>query len=269
MLKNDPFASRRRMAFEISLDDGVSPAPRGTDFTGCVWLDQSTGHLVAAANTLVNSRRELTFTTFTFTADPATDICTAVAHGMETGDGLVRPSSTGVLPAGIAAATSHWMIKVDDDHFKLATSLANAYGGIAVDITDAGTGVHSIPYSLSFLSERGLDGDFWLQIEQSETAFDGDYLQVRVEKAGFAVARSWAKMESQGGVLGTVITADGKTVDDVLRFLYATDGAGEIDKDPVTGEIQIWNETHTKVIATCTLTDDGRHLVVVNANLGL
>ncbi len=254
MLKNDPVASRRRVYLTIENDVDGSAAPRGTDFTDCAWLDQSTGHLVAAANALVNSRRELTFTTFTFTADPATDICTAVAHGMETGDGIVRPSSTGALPAGIAAATNHWMIKVDNDSFKLATSLANAYAGVAVDITDAGTGVHSIPYSLSFLSERGLDGDFWLQIEQAETNFDGDYLLVRVEKTGY-LARSWVKMENAGGVWETVLGANGETAGDMQRFNFCANGAGKLLRSGASYTLR--DEADTKDRGHGTITEAG------------
>ena len=273
MLKNDPVASRRRVYLQITSDVDGSAAPRGTDFTGCSWLDASTGQFFATSNRPVNSRRELTFATFTFTVDHTADHVTgqvhAVAHPFETGDGPVPLSvAGGALAAPLSASGSYYIIVRDADHFDFAATLADAYSNTPITLTDDGSGVQSVVHNPSFFVGRGLDGDFMLQLEQAELNFDGDYLLVRVEKAGY-LARSWVKMENAGGVLGTVITADGKTVDDVLRFLYATDGAGEIDKDPVTGELQIWNETHTKVIATCTLTANGRHLVAVNANLGL
>ena len=78
----------------------------------------------------------------TFTA-ATTDICTKTAHGLLTGN-KVRVSSTTTLPAGLAAATTYYVIKIDADTFKLATSAANAAAGTAIDITDTGTGVHSI-----------------------------------------------------------------------------------------------------------------------------
>lgn len=80
--------------------------------------------------------------TQTFTA-ATTDICTAAAHGYSTGD-RVRVSSGTTLPAGLAAATTYYVIKLTADTFKLAASDALATAGTAVDVTDTGTGTHSI-----------------------------------------------------------------------------------------------------------------------------
>jgi hypothetical protein len=248
MLKNDPVASRRRLPLRITNDTDGTAAPRGTSFAAASWIDQSTGNLVATNNAPVNMRRELVFTTFTFTADPATDICTAVGHGMETGDGLVRPSSTGTLPAGIAAATSHWLIVIDADHFKLATSLANAYAGTAINITDAGTGVHSIPYSFTFLSQRGLDGDFYLQLEQAETNFDGDYAQVLVSSGGYT-GRSFVKMENAGGVWDDIMEA-GHTFGDGMRIIVREMAAkfSKVGNDYVTRDLADTKDSHSGTV---------------------
>ena len=78
----------------------------------------------------------------TFTA-ATTDICTKVGHGFVTGQ-KVRVSSATTLPAGLAAATTYYVIRLTADTFKLASSDANATAGTAVDITDTGTGAHSI-----------------------------------------------------------------------------------------------------------------------------
>jgi hypothetical protein len=80
--------------------------------------------------------------TGTFTA-ATTDICTKVAHGFVTGQ-KVRVSSATTLPAGLSAATTYYVIKLTADTFKLATTDANATAGTAIDITDTGTGAHSI-----------------------------------------------------------------------------------------------------------------------------
>lgn len=80
----------------------------------------------------------------TFTATAATDIVTIAAHGLKTGDGPFTASSDDTLPAGLAAATNYWAIYVSDGTIKLASSYANALDGTAVDITDAGTGVHTL-----------------------------------------------------------------------------------------------------------------------------
>lgn len=85
----------------------------------------------------------------TFTADNTTEELTVTGHGLVTGDGIGRlTNSGGALPAGLATATDYWIIKVDADKFKLATSRANAFAGTAVTLTDDGTGTHTITMSL-------------------------------------------------------------------------------------------------------------------------
>jgi hypothetical protein len=78
----------------------------------------------------------------TFTA-ATTDICTKTAHGFLTGS-RVRLTTTTTLPAGLSTATDYYVIKSTADTFKLATTRVNAIAGTAVDITDTGTGTHSI-----------------------------------------------------------------------------------------------------------------------------
>lgn len=79
----------------------------------------------------------------TFTAVAATDLCTATAHGFKTGD-RVRLTTTTTLPGGLAASTTYYVIRVSADTFKLATSDANATAGTVIDITDTGTGTHTV-----------------------------------------------------------------------------------------------------------------------------
>lgn len=79
----------------------------------------------------------------TFTA-ATSDVCTATAHGLQTGDGPIQVSTTGTLPGGLAASTNYWVIKIDANTFYLATSLANALAGTQIDITSTGTGTHTL-----------------------------------------------------------------------------------------------------------------------------
>lgn len=79
-----------------------------------------------------------------FTVTAATDILTVNGHGLVTGDGPFQVASTTTLPAGLTAATDYWVIEATVNTFKVATSYANALAGTAVDITDAGTGTHTI-----------------------------------------------------------------------------------------------------------------------------
>lgn len=88
----------------------------------------------------------------TFSADAGTDVCTYtstanIPSNILTGT-RVRLTTTTTLPAGLALATDYYVIKVTDSTFKLATSYTNAIAGTAINITDAGTGTHTISWLL-------------------------------------------------------------------------------------------------------------------------
>lgn len=57
---------------------------------------------------------------------------------------VCRVSSSGVLPSPLAAATDYYAIHGSDLHIQLAASLDDARDGIAIVLTDVGTGVHQI-----------------------------------------------------------------------------------------------------------------------------
>lgn len=101
----------------------------------------------------------------TFTADASTDVVTSSAVG-----GFcnlfpftrVQVSSSGTLPAGLAAATDYFVIRLSDTTIKLATSYANAVAGTAIDITGAGTGTHTLNTLLPrYTSGAGLQAFMW------------------------------------------------------------------------------------------------------------
>lgn len=83
-----------------------------------------------------------TFDDLTVVADDTADTLTATAHRLLTGDGPVRIASTGTIPAGLAADTDYWVVKVDADTIKLAASFLDAMNAVPVTIglTDEGTG---------------------------------------------------------------------------------------------------------------------------------
>ena len=73
-----------------------------------------------------------------FTA-ATTDIITSAAHGLIEGD-LIQVSSSTTLPAGLSASTDYYVRDVTTNTFKVSTTM----GGSAVDITDTGTGTHTL-----------------------------------------------------------------------------------------------------------------------------
>ncbi len=97
----------------------------------------------------------------------ATDVISETAHGMTTGAGPFRLSSTGTLPTGtgIAVDTNVWIIAPDANTYKLATSKANALAGTAIDITAAGSGTHTL--------RRGVNDVIVAQLVQGLTSAIG------------------------------------------------------------------------------------------------
>lgn len=81
----------------------------------------------------------------------ATDQIAITAHGYQTG-AIVTPTSTGTLPSGIPGTPFPsvdggvyvYVIRVDANNIKLATTLANALAGTAIDLTTQGTGTHTL-----------------------------------------------------------------------------------------------------------------------------
>lgn len=89
----------------------------------------------------------------TFTADAPTNVCTAsgdirtqaeIDKGNNAYYAPVYLTSTGTLPAGLSTGTVYFVIYVSSTTFKLASSWANADAGTEINITDAGTGTHTI-----------------------------------------------------------------------------------------------------------------------------
>lgn len=129
-------------------DTGISESPyrgfaemRNLDVTvhpGAVVLNPS---LLPTISTAVSG---------TFTADASTDILTgpnlAYTNGTQgvVGYRAVTVSSSGTLPAPLAAATTYFIVQVSSTTYKLATTLTNAVAGTTIDITTAGTGTHTL-----------------------------------------------------------------------------------------------------------------------------
>lgn len=56
----------------------------------------------------------------------------------------VRLSTTTTLPAPLTINTDYYIVYVDDDNFKVATSAANAIAGTFITLTTQGTGTHTV-----------------------------------------------------------------------------------------------------------------------------
>ncbi|MBL9115507.1 MAG: hypothetical protein JNJ83_10925 [Verrucomicrobiaceae bacterium] len=88
----------------------------------------------AAAESLVSFGNPVTVT-----ANASTNKLLRDNHGLSNG-ALFRLSTTGTLPGGTAAATDYYVVNAGDDDLQLATTP----GGSAIDLTDTGSGTHSL-----------------------------------------------------------------------------------------------------------------------------
>ena len=102
----------------------------------------------------------------TFTADASTDVCTwtstaNIPSNILTGT-RVRLTTSGTLPAGLATATDYYVIRISNSTFELASSYANSIAGTQINITDAGTGTHTVTWLLPrYTNGAGLNAMFF------------------------------------------------------------------------------------------------------------
>ncbi len=117
---------------------------------------------VTSTTTITSQAMTNTLSSFsTFTADASTDICTHTNINLMPYT-RVQLTTTTTLPAGLSLATDYYVIKVTDLTCKFATSYANAVAGTAINITDAGTGTHTINTLLPrYTNGAGLQAFMW------------------------------------------------------------------------------------------------------------
>ena len=79
-------------------------------------------------------------------------VVTLTAHGLSTGS-CIELTTTGTLPTNLAVNTNYYVIYVDANSFRLATSVANAIEGTAIDTSGGSpSGTHTLrhcPFGIS------------------------------------------------------------------------------------------------------------------------
>jgi hypothetical protein len=76
---------------------------------------------------------------------PATDVFTKLAHGLTTGQAVQYSRGAGTQIEGLIEGTFYFVIRVNANNFKLATTLADATAGTAINIVQVGAGTsHSV-----------------------------------------------------------------------------------------------------------------------------
>lgn len=101
--------------------------------------------------------------TNTFTANAGTDALTYANDWKSLTK--VRFTTTVTLPAGLALATDYWLIRTSATTATVASSLTNAIAGTFVDITDAGTGTHTLTIQMRNADGVGCEAFFVSQTQ--------------------------------------------------------------------------------------------------------
>lgn len=100
------------------------------------------------ANRIPLSTEYVNAESFATTAVDATANTIAVTASYSTGD-QVKFTTTVTLPAPLALATVYFVIRISATSIKLAVTLTDALAGTAINLTDQGTGVHSLTVAAS------------------------------------------------------------------------------------------------------------------------
>lgn len=108
--------------------------------------------LLSVLNTTITPNTDSTYThTLTFDGSDSTIVdttnnkITVTSHGFTTGDSIVYKNGNGTNIAGITDSTTYYVILVDANNIKLASTLDNANGGVVISLTAVGTGTsHTI-----------------------------------------------------------------------------------------------------------------------------
>jgi len=108
----------------------------------------------------------------------AADTITIVGHYFATGQGPFRLTNGGTLPTPLDTVTDYYIIKVDADTIKLATSYANAVAGTAVNLTVVGTiGPHTIGAAVAGMPAAQVNHTYTdSELYEMEYAESGDVL---------------------------------------------------------------------------------------------
>lgn len=98
-----------------------------------------------------------------FTVNATTDQATCSTHGYSNGDPIIVTSTT-TLPSPLAESTEYYVIYVDADTFQFAETYGDAVDGTAIDLTDTGTGTHSV-----YANGGGANMNVWADYSDSAT----------------------------------------------------------------------------------------------------
>lgn len=117
------------------------------------YVGNSSNVATAVDTNLLGNIRGLTQSATVTVTIATPGVVSYTSHGLNTGDKFYF-TTTGALPTGLTASTTYFVIGVDANSFRLATTLANAHAGTAINTTGSQSGTHTgFAGGLRFLSE--------------------------------------------------------------------------------------------------------------------
>lgn len=145
--------------------------------------DPDASVLITASGSGSSALTALTETALTGGVDSEVNVAdsqfTIPSHGFPVGL-KVRGTTTGTLPDPLQLATDYFVIVIDENTIQLATSLANALAGTAIDLVDAGSdgAVNTLTAvslaGATFLCRKSNDGVTWIDVASATSiAADG------------------------------------------------------------------------------------------------
>lgn len=123
--------------------------------------DDSNGFLARLASFLMRPAADGASQNFTVNA--TTDQATCSTHGYSNGDPIIVTSTT-TLPSPLAESTEYYVIYVDPNTFQFAATYGDAVDGTAINLTDTGTGTHSV-----YAKGGGANLNVWADYSNSAT----------------------------------------------------------------------------------------------------
>jgi hypothetical protein len=160
----------------------------------------------------VDTPSNKTFAAAAVTVNPANTI-TISAHGYTAGL-KVQISNPGTLPTGITASTDYFVIVVDADTIKLASSLINALAGTAVSITNIGSGTNTVNVTAlagaSVKLQQSNDNINWSDISGTSTSITVDsVLFLEKDRPTYRYARQYLTLTAGHVSLSSAVLVKG------------------------------------------------------------
>lgn len=100
-------------------------------------------------------------------------------------------TSTGTLPTGLVAGTKYYAINISATVIKVATTIANAQAGAAIDFTDQGSGTHTIQTHILWTDD--------IEPTLSSGKYAQDTFEIFIQDATAGIYRAFNKATSGGG----------------------------------------------------------------------